>query len=119
MEGLSRFEAAQAILPRDLEVIRLMVAGNDRPVIAEMLDVSVSTVGRHIAKVKRLTDSVTHSQMIQELTRRGHLDGPETPGKRAAAIARSHLMPDPDGVVDEHTNAVIEGLALQLERELS
>lgn len=117
--------ARDKILPRDVEVAEFIARGMNRVVIAERLGVSLSTVGRQIGKMYRLTGTTSQPQMIQALRDAGHLPGGRKrvtvvarPGERAASIVRSAFVPDPAGDVDEHVNAVLESVAVRLEREL-
>lgn len=121
-EPLTRKRARETILACDVEVAERLAAGRNRVEIAEQLDISLSTVGRQIGKMYRLTGTYSRTQLIEALRERDILPGRrhslESPGKRAAVIVRQNILLRPEGEAEEHVNRVLETLAQELEREL-
>ncbi len=116
---LTRKWERETILPRDVEVAELLASGLNRVQISARLGVSLSTVGRQVGKMYRLTGTTSLPRLLQALRDAGHLAATEDgAGKRAAAIVRGLLLPVPDGDVEEHVNRVLETVARELEEKL-
>ena len=71
---LAREQMIRPLTPRELQIMRLLVAGRDTQEIADQLEISPFTVRNHIRRARRKLNANTRIEAVLLAIRRGLLD---------------------------------------------